>query len=107
MSIISSSTPRVSGNIASTTKNCTTMQTAKNANGSACVYAATIGKAWPMIAFMPQCVALPSAWPRERTAVGKISREVHPDHRALREREERDEHDQHHEQVLACPAPCP
>ena len=73
LSIDSSSTPRVSGKTASTTKNCTTMHAAKNANGSDCVYAAIIGNNCAISAFIPQCVALPSACPRDRTAVGKIS----------------------------------
>jgi hypothetical protein len=49
------------------------MHAAKKANGNARVYAATMGKTWPMSAFMPQCVALPSDWPRDRTGVGNIS----------------------------------
>ena len=38
--------------------------------------------------------------------VGKISREIHPDHRALRKREERDEHDEHRQQQTFALARC-
>ena len=60
-----------------------------------------------MMAFMPQCVALPSAWPRDRTAVGKISAQIDPDHRALRDREERDEQRSATRAGTALPCPVP
>ena len=66
-------TPAVSGYSSKTTKNWTTIITAKNANGAAPEDAATTGNMPEIIAFMIQWVKLPRLWPCARTRFGKTS----------------------------------
>src|ERR1035441_9626481 len=69
----SSVMPAVSGNSRQTTKNWTTVITAKRTNGAGRERGATVGKVKAMMAFMIQWVKLPRLWPLARTRLGNIS----------------------------------
>src|ERR1700735_4175437 len=74
----SSAMPRVSGIRKNAAANCRTIIDEKKANGADFECAAMTGNAPAMRAFKIQCVALPTACPRARTPVGKVSlRETH------------------------------
>ena len=69
----SSEIPFVSGKTKNTTKNCTTIIAAKNANGSPPEYFARMGNASEIAAFINQCEEDPRLWPFERTRLGNTS----------------------------------
>src|ERR1017187_3282111 len=71
--ISSSVMPAVSGNSSQTTKNWTTVITAKRTNGAGRDRWATSGKVKAMMAFMIQWVKLPRLWPLARTRLGNTS----------------------------------
>src|ERR1700678_1714122 len=69
----SSEIPFVSGYTNNTTKNCSVVIAAKNANGRPPEYFASTGNSSEMIAFIIQCEDEPRLWPLERTRLGNTS----------------------------------
>ena len=65
--------PLVSGKTNNTTKNCTAIMTAKNANGTQIYEAVSWGNTTDSPALMIQWLELPKLWPLERTEFGKTS----------------------------------
>ena len=83
-SIYSSSTPRVSGKTTSTTKNCTTMQTAKNTKGNACVYSRDHEESLADDRVHAPVRGAAQGLAARANGCRKYLAEVHPDHGALR-----------------------